>query len=135
MAPFPFVEAGILCGFFNRVGSPSDTPPTKLRWDVGRANRPRSGDFNSNLCIGSYAKETRTTYCSRWSIHFGLRNAEPSRQTHASQTAQAFPARMAFARHDLRCGPAPGAPLHHLLRLISGFMSLITFKLCSGPLM
>ena len=81
MAPFPFVEAGILCGFFNRVGSPSDTPPTKLRWDVGRANRPRSGDFNSNLCIGSYAKETRTTYCSRWSIHFGLRNAEPSRQT------------------------------------------------------
>ena len=58
MAPFPFVEAGILCGFFNRVGSPSDTPPTKLRWDVGRANRPRSGDFSSNLCIGSYAKET-----------------------------------------------------------------------------
>jgi hypothetical protein len=62
--PFPFVEAGILCGFSNRVGPVYDTPPTKLRWDEGRANRARSSDFNLNLCIGSYAKETRTTYCS-----------------------------------------------------------------------
>jgi len=42
----------------------------------------------------------------------GWRNVEPSEQARAARPAQELPARMAFARNDLRCGPAPGASLH-----------------------
>jgi hypothetical protein len=40
------------------------------------------------------------------------RNVQPTARADAARPAQELPARVARARHDLRCGPAPGAPLH-----------------------